>query len=31
MASKFKIGQDVLVSTKEIEDKKGRVRFLGKI
>lgn len=31
MATKFKVGQEVLVSTKEIQDKKGIIRFIGKI
>lgn len=31
MATKFKIGQEVIVSTKEIPDKRGVVRFVGKI
>jgi dynactin complex subunit len=31
MASKFKLGQEVIVSTKEIPDKKGVIRFMGKI
>lgn len=31
MANKFKVGQEVLVSTKEIQDKKGTIRFIGKI
>lgn len=28
---KFKIGQEVLVSTKEIQDKKGIIKYIGKI
>jgi hypothetical protein len=28
---KFKEGQTVLVNTKEIQDKKGVIRFIGKI
>lgn len=31
MATKFKVGQEVIVSTKEIQDKRGLVRFVGKI
>jgi hypothetical protein len=31
MSIKFKIGQDVIVNTKEITDKKGTVRYIGKI
>lgn len=31
MASKYKIGQEVIISTKEIPDKKGTIRFMGKI
>lgn len=31
MATKYKVGQEVLVSTKEIQDKKGIIRFVGKI
>lgn len=31
MANKFKVGQDVIVATKEIPDKRGTVRFIGKI
>lgn len=31
MTSKFKIGQEVIVTTKEIPDKRGMVRFVGKI
>jgi hypothetical protein len=31
MATKFKIGQEVMVNTKEIPDKKGTIRFIGKI
>jgi hypothetical protein len=31
MSSKFKIGQEVIVNTKDIADKRGVVRFVGKI
>jgi hypothetical protein len=31
MATKLKIGQEVIVSTQEIPDKKGTIRFMGKI
>lgn len=31
MASKYKVGQEVIVTTKEIPEKKGTVRFVGKI
>lgn len=31
MATKFKVGQEVVVSTKEIPDKKGTIRYMGKI
>ena len=31
MSIKYKVGQEVIVSTKEIPDKKGTVRFVGKI
>ena len=29
--NQYKVGQDVLVNTKEIKDKKGTIRYLGKI
>lgn len=31
MSTKYKIGQEAIVSTKEIADKRGVVRFVGKI
>ena len=31
MAQRYKIGQEALVSTKDIQDKKGTVRYIGKI
>lgn len=31
MSTKYKIGQEVIVSTKDIPDKRGVVRFVGKI
>ena len=31
MANKYKVGQEVVISTKELPDKKGVIRFIGKI
>ena len=31
MSGKFKVGQEVMVNTKDIPNKRGVVRFIGKI
>lgn len=31
MTHRFKLGQEVTVNTKDITDKRGTVRFIGKI